>query len=101
MIQMRTMLKVADNSGAKEIMAITPQHGAAQTRATLGDVISATVKLASPDGTVNAMQQPAIAASEATIPMSLAVPINLLLVLADIRRTSFSASFSATASDKL
>ncbi len=52
MIQMRTMLKVADNSGAKEIMAITPQHGASQTRATLGDVISATVKVASPDGAI-------------------------------------------------
>ena len=52
MIQMRTMLKVADNSGAKEIMCITPQHGASQTRATLGDVISATVKVASPDGAI-------------------------------------------------
>jgi len=52
MIQMRTMLKVADNSGAKEIMAITPQNGASQTRASLGDVISATVKVASPDGTI-------------------------------------------------
>ncbi|MBP7867569.1 MAG: 50S ribosomal protein L14 [Acidobacteria bacterium] len=52
MIQMRTILKVADNSGAKEIMCITPQHGASRTRATLGDVISATVKVASPDGTV-------------------------------------------------
>lgn len=52
MIQMRTMLKVADNSGAKEIMCITPQHGSSRTRATLGDVISATVKMASPDGTV-------------------------------------------------
>ncbi len=52
MIQMRTILKVADNSGAKEIMCITPQHGAPRSRATLGDVISATVKVASPDGTV-------------------------------------------------
>jgi large subunit ribosomal protein L14 len=52
MIQMRTRLKVADNSGAKEIMCITPQHGASQTRATLGDVISATVKVASPDGAI-------------------------------------------------
>ena len=52
MIQMRTILKVADNSGAKEIMCITPQHGASRARATLGDIISATVKAASPDGTV-------------------------------------------------
>jgi len=43
---------VADNSGAKEIMCITPQHGASQTAATLGDIISATVKVASPDGNV-------------------------------------------------
>ncbi len=52
MIQMQTRLKVADNSGAKIIMCITPQHGASRTRATVGDVISATVKSASPDGTV-------------------------------------------------
>lgn len=57
MIQMRTMLKVADNSGAKEIMCITPQHGASRTRATVGDVISATVKVASPDGTVKKGQK--------------------------------------------
>ncbi|MBN2429873.1 MAG: 50S ribosomal protein L14 [Acidobacteria bacterium] len=52
MIQMQTRLKVADNSGAKEIMCITPQGGASTTGASLGDVISATVKVASPDGTI-------------------------------------------------
>ncbi len=52
MIQMQTRLKVADNSGAKIIMCITPQHGASRTRASVGDIISATVKSATPDGTV-------------------------------------------------
>ncbi len=52
MIQMQTRLKVADNSGAKIIMCITPQHGASRARATVGDVISATVKSATPDGNV-------------------------------------------------
>lgn len=52
MIQMQTKLKVADNSGAKEIMCIMPIQGASRTSATLGDVISASVKVASPDGTV-------------------------------------------------
>jgi len=44
MIQMRTMLKVADNSGARVIQCITPQGGGAGRVATIGDIISATVK---------------------------------------------------------
>ncbi len=52
MIQMRTMLKVADNSGAKRIMCITPQGGGVGLTATVGDVISATVKEAEPDSKI-------------------------------------------------
>jgi large subunit ribosomal protein L14 len=48
MIQMRTMLKVADNSGARRIMAITPLGGSVGRTARIGDVISATVKEAEP-----------------------------------------------------
>jgi len=44
MIQMRTRLKVADNSGARRISCITPQGGGVGRVATLGDIISATVK---------------------------------------------------------
>jgi large subunit ribosomal protein L14 len=52
MIQMRTILDVADNSGAKKIAMILPIGGSTGLRATLGDVITASVKEASPDGTV-------------------------------------------------
>jgi ribosomal protein L14 len=49
MIQMNTMLKVADNSGARRIMAITPLGGSVGRIARIGDVISATVKEAAPE----------------------------------------------------
>ena len=52
MIQMRTMLKVADNSGARRIMAITPLGGGVGRVARIGDVISATVKEADPESKV-------------------------------------------------
>ena len=52
MIQMRTMLEVADNSGAKRISMILPLGGSTGVKAGLGDVITAAVKEASPDGTV-------------------------------------------------
>jgi large subunit ribosomal protein L14 len=52
MIQMRTILDVADNSGAKKIAMILPIGGSTGLKASLGDVITASVKEASPDGTV-------------------------------------------------
>ncbi|MDD8031329.1 MAG: 50S ribosomal protein L14 [Acidobacteriota bacterium] len=52
MIQMRTMLKVADNSGARRIMAITPLGGGVGQAAKIGDVISASVKEADPDSKI-------------------------------------------------
>jgi large subunit ribosomal protein L14 len=53
MIQMRTVLTVADNTGAKKIAAIKMLGGStAGQYASLGDVITASVKEASPDGTV-------------------------------------------------
>lgn len=52
MIQMRTMLDVADNSGAKKICCILPLGGATGLIASLGDVITAAVKEANPDGAV-------------------------------------------------
>ena len=51
MIQMQSTLKVADNSGAKKIMAIRLRGGSSGQYGGLGDVITATVKEASPDGT--------------------------------------------------
>ena len=52
MIQMRTMLEVADNSGAKRLSMILPLGGSVGDKAGLGDIITASVKEASPDGTV-------------------------------------------------
>jgi large subunit ribosomal protein L14 len=51
MIQMQTRLDVADNSGAKAIVAITVL-GQQKTIAHVGDIITATVKEAIPDGSV-------------------------------------------------
>ena len=52
MVQMRTLLEVADNSGARRISCILPLGGAVGSRAGLGDVITANVKEAAPDSNV-------------------------------------------------
>ena len=52
MIQPFTRLKVADNSGAKEIMCIKVLGGSKRRYASLGDVIVASVKKATPNGKV-------------------------------------------------
>lgn len=52
MIQVQTMLNVADNTGAKKIMCIGVLGGSGKKYATVGDVIIATVKEAAPDGMV-------------------------------------------------
>src|SRR5258708_25708711 len=51
-VQMRTMLAVADNSGARKLQVILPLGGASGRKAGLGDVVTAAVKEASPDGQV-------------------------------------------------
>ncbi|MBM3131885.1 MAG: 50S ribosomal protein L14 [Chloroflexi bacterium] len=48
MIQIYTRLKVADNSGAREIMCFGIPGGTGRTYATIGDVIVASVKEATP-----------------------------------------------------
>ncbi len=52
MVQMQTYLKVADNTGAKEIMCIRVLGGTRRRYASVGDIIVASVKKASPDGMV-------------------------------------------------
>ena len=52
MIQAYTRLKVADNTGAKQIMCINVPGGSGRKYATLGDVIVASVKKAAPEATV-------------------------------------------------
>ena len=52
MIQQQTLLKVADNSGAKEIMCIRVLGGSKRKFGNIGDVIVASVKKATPGGVV-------------------------------------------------
>ena len=52
MIQPQTRLKVADNSGAKEIMCIRVLGGSFRRDGSIGDVIVASVKTATPGGQV-------------------------------------------------
>jgi large subunit ribosomal protein L14 len=52
MIQPQTRLKVADNTGAKEIMCIRILGGSAKQYAGVGDLIKASVKQAAPNGAV-------------------------------------------------
>lgn len=52
MIQVQTRLKVADNTGAKEIMCIRVLGGSGRKFGGVGDVIVASVKQAAPGGSV-------------------------------------------------
>ena len=51
-VMMRSMLEVADNSGARKLQMILPLGGSTGLRAGLGDIITASVKEAAPDGQV-------------------------------------------------
>ncbi len=52
MIQAQTMLKSADNTGAKELMCIKVLGGSRRKYANIGDVVVASVKNATPGGVV-------------------------------------------------
>ena len=52
MIQQQTYLKVADNTGAKELMCIRVLGGTGRMYANIGDVVVASVKKAAPGGQV-------------------------------------------------
>ncbi len=52
MIQQETRLRVADNSGARELLCIRVLGGSKRRYANIGDVIVATVKEATPGGVV-------------------------------------------------
>ena len=52
MISQETRLRVADNTGAKEVLCIKVLGGSRKKYAKLGDIIVVTVKKASPDGIV-------------------------------------------------
>lgn len=52
MVQQQTYLKVADNTGAKELMCIRVLGGSGRKYANIGDVVVASVKKAAPGGVV-------------------------------------------------
>jgi large subunit ribosomal protein L14 len=52
MIQQETRLKVADNSGARELLVIHVMGGSTRRYARVGDLVVATVKAATPQGAV-------------------------------------------------
>ena len=52
MIQPETRLRVADNTGAREILCIRIRGGSSRRYAQVGDIIVGTVKQATPNGTV-------------------------------------------------
>ena len=52
MIQQESRMKVADNTGAKELLAIRVLGGSKKRYANIGDVVVATVKKAAPGGVV-------------------------------------------------
>ena len=52
MIQQETRLKVADNTGARELLCIRVAGGSRRRYARVGDIITATVKTAAPQGSI-------------------------------------------------
>jgi len=52
MVQLRSMLKSADNTGAKKLMVIQVMGGRKKYSGTMGDIVHVVVKEAAPDGTV-------------------------------------------------
>ena len=52
MVQQETRLKVADNTGAKELLTIRVMGGSTRRYADIGDIVVASVKDATPDGVV-------------------------------------------------
>ena len=69
MIQQESRLKVADNSGAREILTIKVLGGSGRKFANIGDVIVATVKQATPGGAV----KKAVSYTHLTLPTKLEV----------------------------
>ena len=52
MVQQETRLKVADNCGAREVLVIRVQGGSKVKTGNIGDIVTCTVKKATPNGTI-------------------------------------------------
>ena len=70
MIGMRTILEVADNSGARRLACILPRGGDLGLRAGLGDVVTASVKEAAPESAVESPGEAAAASPVETSPIA-------------------------------
>ena len=57
MIQQETMLNVADNTGAKKVLCIQVMGGSYRKYGNIGDIITATVKDATPGGVVSSFEK--------------------------------------------
>ena len=65
MIQQETRLKVADNSGAREVLVIRVKGGSKVKYANIGDVVTCTVKKAIPNSNVKVVTDTKKAAKKA------------------------------------
>ena len=75
MVQMQTYLKVADNTGAKELMCFRVLGGTRKRYANIGDVVVCSVKKAAPGGTVKKGEvvRAVIVRSATTVPTSVSM----------------------------
>ena len=73
MIQQETRLKVADNTGAKELLCIRVMGGSTRRYANIGDIIVATVKDATPGGVVKKGDVVTVSYTHLTLPTILLV----------------------------
>ena len=89
MIQQETRLKVADNTGAKELLTIRVMGGSTRRYAHIGDIIVATVKDATPPGVASL--------TLATIISPIAAYLLVEPPITRMQRSSFAPVLSATA----
>ena len=76
MIQQESRLRIADNTGAREILCIRVQGGSRRRYAAIGDIITATVKQANPQGSVKKGE---VVQAVVVIGGSMIIVVNLLI----------------------
>ena len=91
MIQPQTRLKVADNTGAKEIMCFRVMGGSFRQTGSVGDIIMASVKSATPGGVVKKgdVVKAVIARTRATVVPT--VPTSVLMTTLPLSSTTTSS----------
>ena len=88
MIQMRSILDVADNSGARKISVINPIGGSTGRYAYLGDIITANVKEAAPEGNIKKGQvvKAVVVTVGVTMPMVVVRMVVCVVVCVQLRK---------------